>query len=99
MPLHLGPLTLALTGLVFASPVIFADALTDSQIRQQMIQESLSSYPGNCPCPWNTDRAGRRCGSRSAYNRAGGYSPICFANEISDEQVRAYREKRGSGQR
>jgi hypothetical protein len=69
-------------------------ALTDAQIRTLIIQESLRSYPGNCPCPFNADRAGRSCGGRSAWSRAGGARPICFADEISDEQIRRYRESR-----
>jgi hypothetical protein len=72
-----------------------AGMATDAQIRGAIIQESLRSYPGNCPCPYNSDRAGRRCGKRSAWSRAGGYSPVCFANEVSDDQVRAYRTKHG----
>ncbi len=30
---------------------------------------------GNCQCPDNHDRAGRRCGKRSAFCRPGGDSP------------------------
>ena len=68
-----------------------AAALSDAQIKQKIIQESIDSYPGNCPCPYNTDRGGRRCGGRSAYNRAGGYSPKCFASDVSKAEVDAYR--------
>jgi hypothetical protein len=60
---------------------------SDAQVRQRLIRESIASYPGNCPCPYNTDRAGRRCGGRSAYNRAGGYAPLCFDRDISKEMV------------
>jgi hypothetical protein len=67
--------------------------LTDEQIRSRIIAESISSYPGNCPCPWNTDRAGRRCGKRSAYDRPGGYSPKCYAHDITDAEVSAYRKR------
>lgn len=34
--------------------------------RAAIIQQSLAAYPGNCPCPYNRDAAGRRCGKRSA---------------------------------
>lgn len=68
--------------------------LSDAQIRQRIIQESIDSYPGNCPCPYNSDRAGRRCGGRSAYSRPGGYSPKCFPSDISDSEVRAYKANR-----
>lgn len=65
--------------------------LTDSQIRDRIVAESLASYPGNCPCPYNTDRAGRSCGARSAWSKPGGRSPICYAKEVTEEQVRQYR--------
>ena len=68
-------------------------APSDAQIKQRIIKESIDSYPGNCPCPHNTDRAGRRCGGRSAYNRAGGYSPKCFASDVSAADVAAYRRR------
>lgn len=64
---------------------------SDAQIKQKVIKESIDSYPGNCPCPYNYDRAGRRCGGRSAYNRAGGYSPKCFASDVTAAEVAARR--------
>jgi hypothetical protein len=61
-------------------------------LKEQMIGESISRYPGSCPCPYNRDRAGRRCGGRSAWNRAGGYSPLCFPEDIGPDQVREFCE-------
>jgi len=74
------------------APPAFA-APRDAQIKQRIIQESIDSYPGNCPCPYNTDRGGRRCGARSAYNRPGGYAPKCFASDVSAAEVAAYRRR------
>lgn len=68
--------------------------MTDEQIRQAIIRQSIASYAGNCPCPYNTDRAGRRCGARSAYSRPGGASPKCFASDVSDAEVQRYRQAR-----
>ena len=34
-------------------------------------------YSGNCACPNDIDSAGRRCGGRSSYSRAGGYNAVC----------------------
>ena len=65
--------------------------LVDEQVRQQIIQESIDSYPGNCPCPYNLARNGSRCGKRSAWSRAGGYAPICYKEEITDEMVSEWR--------
>jgi hypothetical protein len=72
-----------------------AGTLTDRQVRQQIVGNSLRSYPGNRPCLYNADRAGRQCGGRSAWSRAGGYSAYAM-REVSGEQVRAYRARHES---
>lgn len=64
---------------------------TDAEIRRYLIAQSIRSYSGSCACPYNRDRGGRRCGGRSAYSRGGGASPICYARDISDEQVALVR--------
>jgi len=69
--------------------------MSDTQVRQAMIRESLASYPGNCPCPYNADRAGHSCGRRSAYSRPGGYAPLCYPRDISKGQVESYRREHG----
>jgi uncharacterized protein YraI len=46
--------------------------LSDAEIRRMIIGRSQAGYSGSCPCPDNRDRAGRRCGARSAYSRPGG---------------------------
>ncbi|WP_180057355.1 MULTISPECIES: hypothetical protein [unclassified Acinetobacter] len=61
-------------------------------IKQKIIQQSIDSYPGNCPCPYNTARNGSRCGKRSAYNRAGGYTPLCYPQDVNDQMVREHRK-------
>jgi hypothetical protein len=65
---------------------------TDAQIKQKIIKASIAAYPGNCPCPYNTASNGSRCGRRSAYNRAGGYAPKCYPEDVSAAEVRAYRK-------
>lgn len=49
---------------------------------QQAIRASIAAYPGNCPCPYSYDRAGRRCGGRSAWSRRGGYAPLCYPSDV-----------------
>lgn len=85
---------LAVALVLFVAPAL-AGPMTDGEIRQALIQESLASYPGNCPCPYNTDRRGHACGGRSAYSRPGGYAPLCYAKDVSEEAVRAYRKTHG----
>lgn len=66
-------------------------ALSDAQVKQRIIKASISEYPGNCPCPYNSARNGSRCGRRSAWNRAGGYAPMCYASDVTKADVRAWR--------
>jgi len=65
--------------------------LSDAQVRQRIIKASISEYPGNCPCPYNSASNGSRCGRRSAWNRAGGYAPMCYASDVTASDVRAWR--------
>lgn len=82
--------------LAFAGPAAHgAAAKSDAEVRKQMIRESISSYPGNCPCPYNSARNGSSCGARSAWSRAGGYAPLCYASDISKTDVQAYRRAHG----
>ena len=70
-------------------------AMSDAQIRQELIRQSIASYSGSCPCPYNTARNGSRCGARSAYSRPGGAAPLCYADDVSQAAVDAYRRSRG----
>lgn len=68
-----------------------AGAQADAEIKRRLIRESIASYSGSCPCPYNRDRAGRLCGRRSAYSRPGGYAPLCYAHDVTPAMVRAAR--------
>ena len=67
-------------------------ALTDNDVRKLLIQQSIASYSGSCPCPYNTTRNGSRCGKRSAWSKPGGRSPLCYATDITDEMVTQHRK-------
>ncbi|MFC3053276.1 hypothetical protein [Kordiimonas pumila] len=67
--------------------------LTDDEIRQVLIQQSISHYPGNCPCPYNRASNGSMCGKRSAYSKPGGYSPLCYPSDVSDGMVETFRKQ------
>lgn len=66
---------------------------SDARIRQAIIAESIADYSGNCPCPYNSMRNGRRCGGNSAWSRPGGESPKCYASDVSRAEVDAYRRR------
>ena len=80
---------------VFASDISIAklNSLSDDQVRQRIIDDSVASYPGTCACPFNTARNGSSCGVRSAWSKAGGYSPICYKKEVTKEMVKAWRQE------
>lgn len=65
----------------------YSSCMVFSKIRVSTFSDSEASYgdtpvrasrSGSCDCPYDTDSAGRSCGSRSAYSRPGGASPICY---------------------
>lgn len=65
--------------------------LSDDQIAKRIIAESIASYPGPCACPFNTARNGSSCGRRSAYSKPGGYSPICYRDDVTDDDIAEYK--------
>ncbi|MEO1243782.1 MAG: SH3 domain-containing protein [Pseudomonadota bacterium] len=68
--------------------------LSRAQVVQILMAESQSRYSGSCPCPYYSDRAGRRCGGRSAYSRPGGASPLCYASDVSPGLIDAFLSDR-----
>lgn len=66
--------------------------LSDAEIKQIIIQNSISNYSGNCPCPYNRTKNGSKCGKRSAYSKPRGKSPYCYESDISKKQVSTYRK-------
>lgn len=77
--------------LAVASPSLGGQNMTDAQVKQAIIRQSIASYSGSCPCPYSTARNGSRCGGRSAYSRPGGAAPFCYASDVSAADVAAYR--------
>lgn len=66
--------------------------LTDDQVKQQIIDDSIASYPGVCACPFNRARNGSSCGRRSAWSKAGGYAPVCYKKEVTKEMINDWRQ-------
>ncbi len=75
-----------------ASPVAWArQPLSDTQIKQQIIKQSIAAYPGTCACPYNSARNGSSCGGRSAWSRGGGYAPQCYPADVGKAEVAAWK--------
>lgn len=70
---------------------LVATAPDREAIAQRIIERSIASYSGSCPCPYNADRAGRSCGGRSAYSRPGGAELICYVGDVTDAMIYGYR--------
>jgi hypothetical protein len=70
------------------------EALTDTQVREAIIKESVAAYLATghpCACPYNLARNGSSCGGRSAYSRPGGAEPLCYPKDVSDGMVADWR--------
>jgi len=63
------------TGLPQKLPEPNAPVILDRAIIQRIVAFSIGNYSGSCACPYSADRGGRRCGSRTAYSKPGGYAP------------------------
>jgi hypothetical protein len=66
------------------------EASSSAASAHDVIAASRVNYPGNCPCPYDRDSAGRKCGKRSAYSRAGGYSVKCYPSDVTAEDIAAF---------
>jgi hypothetical protein len=86
----------AVVAMALLTPAMSANAAeSDAAIRRKLIQQSIDSYSGSCPCPYNTMRNGRSCGGRSAYSRPGGEAPLCYPSDVTPAMIRAYRQSNG----
>jgi len=54
------PIAVLMLNLGIAAAQTTKTRKTDAEIKQEIIKESIASYRGSCPCPYNTDRAVRR---------------------------------------
>ncbi|QQG26971.1 hypothetical protein JFY74_12595 [Pectobacterium carotovorum] len=66
--------------------------ISDEQIKEKIIQESIYSYSDNCPCPYNSVRNGSKCGKRSAWRD----SPICYKDDVTRKMIDGWRMKNGN---
>lgn len=83
---------------LFVSLNTFAENISEQQIVQNIINESIANYSGRCPCPYNRASNGSSCGKRSAYSRAGGYAPLCYPSDVTSAIISSYKHKQGTAQ-
>lgn len=81
---------------IMGSAMAKGSSVSDAQIKEKIIADSIASYPSVCACPFNRARNGSSCGRRSAWSKAGGYAPVCYENEVTDEMIKQWREQNNS---
>lgn len=92
LALHIG---IAVAGFLLAQPAHAQSSLSDAEIRRALIRQSIASYPGPCPCPYNIMRNGKPCNTASAYSKPGGRSPLCYERDVTAAMVREFRGRGG----
>ena len=69
------------------------EIVTDAAVIAAIITASIAAYraggPGPCGCPDDVDRAGHRCGKRSAHDRPGGWTVHCSAGDVTADMIKA----------
>jgi hypothetical protein len=62
-------------------------------IAAAIVAASVAAYragaKGPCACPDDVDRGGRRCGRRSARDRAGGWTVYCYLSDVPAAMIKA----------
>jgi hypothetical protein len=67
--------------------------LSDSRIRQQIMQDSQDHYGGRCVCPYMTaDTRGRSCKARHERIKTKPL-PICYPREVTNEMISNWRRQ------
>lgn len=69
------------------------NSMSRDALKDRIIAEH-DKAPIPCQCPYDTDRNGNACGYRSAYDRPGGYAPICYRKNVPDQYVDRWIEKK-----
>ncbi len=80
---------LTLTTMIVAG--LSLSACADMAARRALIARSQENYAGVCACPYNVDKAGRACGSKSSYSRYGTAKVMCFGEDVPAEAVEEYK--------
>jgi hypothetical protein len=67
--------------------------LSDSRVRQQIMQDSQARYRGRCVCPYQTrDTNKRSCKGRHELIKTKPL-PVCYPRQVTNEMVSAWRRR------
>jgi hypothetical protein len=70
-----------------------SSAMSEAEIRNRMIHDSIMEFPDRCPCPYSLAADRKPCGRRSAYSKTNGASPICFEKDVTPDMIKRFRER------
>ncbi len=63
------------------------------QLHEQIILESIRSYPGICPCPYSKNLYGAPCEAQSPYYTLSDYKLLCYREDIGLEDMMSYLDR------
>lgn len=95
MNIKLATISVLAAAFVFVSDMAIAKSnqLTDDQVKQRIIDDSIASYP--VPALAHSIRHGTEAHAAAAAPRskAGGYSPVCYKKEVTKDMVKEWRQQ------
>jgi hypothetical protein len=78
---------------LFVAPAFANNALSEADIREKIVKDSVASYQGICPCPYSTHPDGTQCGYRSAFLKRSSNEVICYEINVTLKMIKEYRAK------
>ncbi len=67
--------------------------LSDTRVRQQIMQQSQAAYPGRCVCQYQTrDSKGRSCKGRHEVVRTRP-QPICYPSQVTRSMIDKWQQR------
>ena len=66
--------------------------LSDIEIRTAIVQQSITSYQGPCPCPYSAST----CQGHSAYDKPTNQLVYCYTKDVPADMVSSYRATHAS---
>lgn len=74
-----------------------AEAKTEAEVRTAIVEQSRRAYFADgkpCPCPYDVKGNGEACAHWSAYAKRCGAEPFCYAEDVTADDIEAYRAGR-----
>ena len=68
------------------------DPMTQDDLRDLLLDNSVASYPGYCPCPYSRNVDGFECGVEAAYYKPGGFRIKCYPQNLKGQDYIFYRK-------